>query len=144
VAKSDWMQSVKKSELLELDTKEEFAALAHLKHLDILGVAEYKSHKHLSTCVAQDNERFSTKKEDDDSKCCWTCGVTVKCLEKSLCSGCHRARYCSMECLKGDWSVHGDWCQMRRRRREEKEVRKMRKKMIERARKDIEADNFVD
>ena len=45
-----------------------------------------------------------------------------------------------MECLEGDWSVHGDWCQGRRRKKEEKKMREM----IERVRKDIEEDNIVD
>ena len=45
-----------------------------------------------------------------------------------------------MECLEGDWSVHEDWCQERRRKKEEKKMREM----IERVRKDIEEDNIID
>jgi hypothetical protein len=138
VVRSDWKEHVKKSELLKLETKEDFAEFVHKKHLEILKTSKSPT---ASTCVGQDEKRFSNLTEEDDSKICWMCSVSVKRLEKSLCEGCLRARYCSMGCLEEDWSVHGDWCQKRRERREEKE---MIKKMIERARVDIEADNYVD
>ena len=80
-------------------------------------------------CFAQDTDRFSNNKEEE-SQCCWNCAVRVR----SFCSGCRRARYCSVECLEEDW------CQRRRRKKEEKKMREM----IERVRKDIEEDNIVD
>ena len=137
-ARSCWKESVKKSDLVKLETKRDFDNFAHKTHFDNLKAPKYVS---ISACVGQGEERFNTNSEEDDSKICWMCAVPVKCLKKSLCSGCLRARYCSMECLEGDWAVHGDWCQMRRERREEKE---MIEKMVERARRDIEQDNSVD
>ena len=115
LVRSDWKESVNKSELLELETEEDFATFADEKHVDILGVTKYP--KHLSYSFAQDTGRFSNNKEEDESECCWTCAVRVRSLEKSFCSGCRKARYCSVECLEGDWSVHGDWCQGRKGRK---------------------------
>ena len=66
--------------------------------------------------------------------------MKVRKVEKSLCSGCLRARYCSSECLGADWGVHGEWCERRRGKREERKMELMRK----RAQRDIEEDNIVD
>ena len=83
---------------------------------------------------------FSHYKDDDHSLFCWTCGVTVRKLEKSLCAGCLKARYCTLGCQEEDWDVHKDWCMGMMARREEKEL------MVRKAqtRKQIEEDNTVD
>ena len=71
------------------------------------------------------------------------CSVKVRMLENSLCSGCLRARYCSQECLVADWGVHGEWCERRRARREGRRERR-KEMMMERARRQIEEDNYMD
>ena len=52
--------------------------------------------------------------EDDERTFCWICPVKVRRLEKTLYSGCLRARYCSQECSVSDWGVHGEWCEWRK------------------------------
>ena len=83
---------------------------------------------------------FSHYKDDDHSLFCWTCGVTVRKLEKSLCAGCLKARYCTLGCQEEDWDVHKDWCMDRSAKRAEKGSMMMK----EQAMKDIEAANTVD
>ena len=61
-------------------------------------------------------------------------------MKNSLCAGCLKARYCSLGCQRSDWAVHGDWCEMKRKAREEKRGMGMK----ERAMQDIEEDNNVD
>ena len=56
--------------------------------------------------------------------------MKVRKVEKSLCSG----------CLGADWGVHGEWCERRRGKREERKMELMRK----RAQRDIEEDNIFD
>ena len=132
---SDWKESFTKNEMLEFETPQDFAKVVDSKHDAILGVSHQSS---AFVAFSQEDGKFSNQAEEDNSRCCWTCGVPVLRVKKSLCAGCLRARYCTEECLGKDWTVHGDWCRRRKNRREE------RRKMKERAEKDIAEDNVVD
>ena len=136
-AKSEWKESLNRSELLNIETVEDFAEVAKKIHI---GDSPYKT---FAIAFAQDEEGFSRSVEDDDRSFCWMCDVKVRKVEKSLCSGCLRARYCTSECLSADWGVHGEWCERRRGKREERGERKM-ELMKKGALRDIEEDNIVD
>ena len=126
-----------RSELQKLETLEDYVKAVHEYLLTEC------SCKTLYIGVAQDDERFSRSVEDDEGSFCWMCDVKVRLVEKSLCSGCLKARYCSLGCLRADWGLHGEWCQRRKEGREGRRERKL-EMMRERARRDIEEDTFVD
>ena len=68
-------------------------------------------------------------------------------LKKSLCRGCLKARYCSLECQGSDWEVHGNWCERRREKNKKKmeEKRRVGRQMMEeRARGEVNEDTIVD
>ena len=106
-----WKESLGRRDLLKLVTKEDFAEVAHRKHIEHVG-----NNFSITTYIAfaQDDDGFSRSTEDDEKTFCWMCSVKVRMLENSLCSGCLRARYCSQECLVADWGVHGEGCEERR------------------------------
>ena len=81
---------------------------------------------------------------EDPIKCCWCCDVKVLGLKKSLCSGCLKARYCSLDCLRANWAEHGEWCERRQEERSVKEKKKKEEIRMEKIRRDIEEDDNVD
>ena len=104
-----WKESLGRKELLEMKTNKDFTKIARREH-----VGDISAESIYMIDIAQDDDRFSRSTEDDVKTYCWKCSVKVIMVEKSLCSGCLRARYCSQECLVADWGVHGEWCQRRK------------------------------
>jgi len=64
------------------------------------------------------SEMAATENERKYPKCCWFCGEEEGRLLK--CSGCKKAYYCKRDCIERDWSVHGNWCNKRQKRRAER------------------------
>jgi hypothetical protein len=129
--------------MLGIESEKEFAGKANMKHIEYIG----ELGDTVSFTIPQDDERFNKPAEDGAKQYCWTCDEKIETVEKTLCSGCRKARYCTQECLRIDWGVHGEFCQRRREKRVEKEKREemeMIMRMKDRARRDIEADNNVD
>ena len=133
---SEWKEAVAR---VEIKTEEDSSKVSRNKHVEIRGSAEPTGY----VAISQDDDKFSRSPEEEDRRFCWCCDVRVTEVEKSLCSGCLKARYCSQGCLRADWDIHGEWCDMRREKRKDREEEKD-KEMKERARKDIEKDNHVD
>ena len=52
--------------------------------------------------LPQDSEVFSHYEDPDYSSYCWVCRVSLRKLKKSVCAGCLRARYCTLECQGED------------------------------------------
>ena len=44
----------------------------------------------------------------DFNSLCWSCSETQVKLYK--CGGCHKARYCSEQCISNDWTEHMNYC----------------------------------
>ena len=126
-----------------MESREEFSEIANIKHIEYIGV----SCDTVSASIPQDDERFNKPADDGAKQYCWTCDVKIETLEKTLCSSCRKARYCSQECLRVDWGVHGEFCVRRRKKRVEKEKREEMERIIrvkDRAKRDIEEESNVD
>ena len=76
--------------------------------------------------IPQDKEVFSHKGDENHDGYCWLCGVTTRKLEKSVCAGCLKARYCSLQCQGADWDRHRDYCMKTKQKRQEKAMCKVR------------------
>ena len=132
-----WEEPVGKTEMLNImDLKE---AEAIKKKLKVLGLRKLKSvlgrdkifpSSDFTFFIPQDPDVFSHFGDEKHDEYCWLCHVTVRKLKKSICAGCLVARYCTLGCQEEDWSRHRDYCMMKKARREEKTLSKMRKKVF--------------
>ena len=133
--KAEWKDPLDDSELKELEKEDDFAQVASLLHKSCYEDKVFTMSGYIS--IGQDLLNFTNTQISNPREFCWTCEVSVAEAGVSLCGGCLVARYCSVECQRGDWEVHGPWCEGKR---EERDLERMK----ERARRDIEDDNHVD
>jgi hypothetical protein len=140
--KAEWKDPVDDFELKEMKKEEDFAKIASSLHKSCYGAEVVSLSGYIS--IGQDKDRFTNNEISNPRDFCWTCDVSVAEAEKSLCKGCLVARYCSMEYQKGDWEVHGPWCEIKKKKMEERRCQEDLERMKERARRDIEEDNNVD
>ena len=87
------------------------------------------NHCTFSLVIPQDKEVFSHKGDENHDGYCWLCGVTTRKLEKSVCAGCLKARYCSLQCQGADWDRHRDFCMKKKQKRQEKAMGKVGEKV---------------
>ena len=129
------------SESIDLDVKvkkgtEDVRALELLteetcSHVRSLVVQAYARKEQNCDQTAVSSEKEGDIKSDGENldsdrkvKICWSCNVENVSLLK--CRGCMKARYCGDKCQEDDWPRHGDWCEIKRSKRE-----KQRKTMKE-------------
>ena len=140
--KAEWKDPVDDSELKKLNKDEDFAKVASCLHRSCHESEVFSLSGFIS--IGQDEDRFTNTQISNPRDFCWTCDVSVAEAYMSLCKGCLVARYCSMGCQRGDWGVHGPWCQVKKKKREEGRWQEDLERRKERARKDIEEDDNVD
>merc|ERR1719347_269806 len=78
----------------------------------------------------QDDDVFNHCCDEKYSEYCWKCGVSLRRVKRSLCAGCLKARYCTLECQGGDRDRHRDYCTKMEAKREAKRTSKI-KEVIE-------------
>jgi len=69
-------------------------------------------------------------------KVCWNCLKSADSVSLYKCSGCRKARYCKEKCQEDDWDRHGEYCQLKTKKRE----LKLQKKNISRIENASEVD----
>ena len=133
-----WQDPVDEDELhklREIENREDLEKLGNMKLESILDRElpgrNYHLSCHYASCfVPQDHTVFNHCCDEKYSEYCWKCGVSLRRVKKSLCAGCLKARYCTLECQSGDRDRHRDYCMKMKAKREEKKMSKV-KKVIE-------------
>ena len=63
-------------------------------------------------------EEKSEAVDDSYKKVCWNCLKSTDSVPLYKCGGCRKARYCQEKCQKQDWGRHGEYCQLKTKKRE--------------------------
>jgi len=92
-------------------------------------IYDFGGKKYHLTCP-QDDDVFNHCCDEKYSEYCWKCGVSLRRVKRSLCAGCLKARYCTLECQGGDRDRHRDYCIKMEAKREAKRTSKI-KEVIE-------------